>query len=177
METESLLSLYLVYVRHLDQLWRDDSFSEGSDCQKLFAFEVQQEDHYLVPSNTFLHFRISVVKGVIGNPPPEYICSREELGRTISTGILNRIKTRVETQERACRGTRGFSPCLNTLFGRECFNNPCQFQHTPPNEITLEWFHARVRFLFLEFKILRLAQIFDKTVMKCVRFRPYFSRH
>lgn len=167
METESLLSRYLTYVRHLDQLWRDDQFSEGSNCQKIFAFEVQQEDRYLLPSNTFLHRSVSNMRGILNDPPSEYICSREELGHVISTAILERIKMRVKIQEHACRGTRGFSPCLNTLFpGRNCFNESCQFQHTPPNEITLDWFHARLRFLFLEFQILRLAQLFEKTVMK-----------
>lgn len=176
LETESLLSLYLTYVRHLDQLWRDNRFSEGSNCQKIFAFEVQQEGRYIVPSDTFLHGRVSAERGIIDNPPSEYICSHEELGRFISTAIRNRLKTRVEIQERACRGTRGFSPCLYTLLGRNCYNDSCQFQHTPPNEITLEWFHARLRFLFLEFQILRLAQLFDKKVMKCVCSEPPVHR-
>lgn len=174
METESLLSLYLTYVRHLDQVWRDDQFSEGLNCQKIFGFEVQQEDHYLVPNNTFLHGWVSAARGILDNPPSEYVFSREELSGAISTAILKRIKIRVEIQERACRGTRGFSPCLNTLLGRNCYNDPCQFQHTLPNEITLDWFHARLRFLFLEFQILRLAQLFDKRVKKCVSFGSPF---
>ena len=176
METESLLSLYLTYVRQLDQLWRDDQFSEGSNCQKIFAYEVQQDGRYLVPSNTFLHGGVSAARGIVNNPPSEYICSREELGRVISTTILDRIETRVGLQEVACRGTRGFSPCLNTFFGRNCSKELCQFQHTPPHEITLNWFHARLRFLFLEFQILRLAQIFDQEVKQCVCFKPSFCR-
>lgn len=176
METESLLSLYLTYVRQLDQLWRDDQFSEGSNCQKIFAYEVQQDGRYLVPSNTFLHGGVSAARGIVNNPPSEYICSREELGSVISTTILDRIETRVGLQEVACRGTRGFSPCLNTFFGRNCSKELCQFQHTPPHEITLNWFHARLRFLFLEFQILRLAQIFDQEVKQCVCFKPSFCR-
>ena len=176
-ETESLLSRYLTYVRLLDQLWRDNEFSEGSNSQKIFAYEIQQGDHYLVPSNTFLHEKVSTARGILDDPPLEYICSREELGRTISTAILDHIKIRVEIQERACRGTRGFSPCLNIFFGRNCYNESCQFQHTSPNEITLDWFHARLRFLFLEFQILRLAQLFDKRVIKCVVFEPSLRPH
>jgi len=176
-ETESLLSRYLTYVRLLDQLWRDNEYSEGSNAQKIFAYEIQQEDRYLVPSNTFLHGRVSAARGILSDPPSEYICSREELGRIISSGILRHIKIRVKIQENACRGTRGFSPCLNIFFGRNCYNESCQFQHTPPNEITLDWFHARLRFLFLEFQILRLAQLFDKTVMKCVVFEPSLPLH
>ncbi|KAF9647525.1 hypothetical protein BDM02DRAFT_3187952 [Thelephora ganbajun] len=166
METESLLSTYFTYVWLLDRFWRDSQLSEGSNCQKIFAFEVQQKDHYLVPRDTFIHGKVSAARGTLNDPPPEYICSHEELGRVISSAILGHIRTRVEMQERACRGTRGFSPCLNTLTGRNCSNERCQFQHISPNEITLDWFHARLRFLFLEFKILRLAQLFDKGVMQ-----------
>ena len=177
METESLLSLYLTYVRLLDRFWRDIQPSEGSDCQKIFAFEVQQEGHYLVPARTLIHWNASATKGILEDPPLEYIFSREELERIISTTILDRIKIRVEMQERACRGTRGFSPCLNTLIRRNCFNEDCQFQHIPPNEITLDWFHARLRFLFLEFQILHLAQIFDKGVMQYVNLGLSFHLH
>ena len=197
-ETEDLLSLYLAYVRLLDQFWRDGQLSEGSDRQKVLAFEgsdrqkvpafkgsdrqkvlaleVQQEDYYLVPKNTFIHVEISAKRGIFNDPPPEYICSREELGRITSEAILRRIKSRVETQERACRGTRGFSPCLLTLIGRKCSNEQCQFQHTKPDEITVDWFHARLRFLFLEFQILRLGQRFDKGVMQCVYAGTFFHR-
>jgi len=168
METESLLSLYLTYVRLLDQVWRDERLSEGSDCQKIFALEVQQKDHYLVPKNTFLHGKVSAARGILDDPQPEHICSHEELRRIVSDAILARMKNRVTMQERACRGTRGFSPCLNTLIRKNCFNENCQFHHIPPDEITLDWFHARLRFLFLEFQILRLAQHFDKGTMQCV---------
>jgi hypothetical protein len=177
METESLLSRYLTYVRLLDQLWRDDQFSEGSNCQKIFAFEVQQKDHYLVPKDTFIHVKVSAARGILNDPPPEYICSHEELGRVTSSAILAHIKARVEMQERACRGTRGFSPCLYTLVGKSCFNElneRCQFQHIQPNAITAEWFHGRLRVLFLEFQILRLAQLFDKGVMQCVSIDTSF---
>ena len=168
-ETESLLSVYLTYVRQLDQIWRNGRLSEGSDCQKIFAFEVQQEDHYVVPSNTFLHGKISASRGNLDNPPSEYICSHEELGRAISEAILGHLKARVSTQEHACRGTRGFSPCLNTLLRKHCSYEPCQFQHIPANEITLDWFHVRLRFFFLEFQILRVAQLYDEKVMQWVR--------
>ena len=167
-ETESLLSLYLTYIRLLDQLWRDGRLSEGSNCQKIFVFEVQQGDRYMVPKNTFLHGKVSAARGMPTDPPPEYICSHEELSRITSNAILGRIKSRVAIQEHACRGTRGFSPCLNTLIGRTCHNERCQFQHIQPNEITVGWFHSRLRFLFLEFQILRLAQLFDKAVMQYV---------
>ena len=166
METESLLSLYLTYVRRLDQFWRDSQFSEGSDCRKIFAFEMQQEGRYLVPAQTLIHWKVSATRGILDDPPQEYIFSREELERIISDTIRDRIKTRVEMQERACRRTQGFSPCLYTLIRRNCLREACQFQHIPPNEITLEWFHARLRFLFLEFQILHLAQLFDKGVMQ-----------
>ena len=187
METESTLSLYLTYVRQLDRFWRDGRLSEGSDFQKkfqekfqkIFAFEVQQDGHYIVPENTFIHQKVSAAKGILNDPPPEYICSHEELSRITSDALLDRIQSRVKTQELACRGTRGFSPCLNTLIGRQCFNERCQFQHIQPNEITVNWFHSRLRVLFLEFQILRLAQLFDKGVMQYVhsvgtsfRFHP-----
>lgn len=168
METESLLSLYLTYVRLLDQLWRDGRLSEGSNCQKIFAFEVQQKDQYLVPKNTFIYRRVSAARGILRDSPAEYTCSHEELGRITSGAILGHIKHRTDIQERACRGTRGFSPCLYTLIGRNCSNEYCQFQHIRPNEITLDWLHARIRFLFLEFQILRVAQLFDKGVMQYV---------
>jgi len=167
-ETETLLSLYLAYVRLLDQLWRDDRLSKGSNRPKVFAFDVQQEDRYLVPKGTFIHQEVSAARGILNNPPPEYVCSHEELSRVTSNAILGHIKTRVELQERACRETRGFSPCLYTLIGRNCTNERCPFQHTQPNAITEDWFHARLRFLFLEFQILRLAQLFDKGVMQYV---------
>jgi len=174
-EIESLLSLYLTYVRLLDQLWRDDRLSRGSNRQKVFAFDVQ-EGRYLIPKGTFVHREVSAARGILDDPPPEYVLSREDLSRITSNVILNHIKTRVEIQERACRETRGFSPCLYTLIGRNCTNERCPFQHVQPNEITTEWFHRRLRFLFLEFQILRLAQLFDKGVMQYVHndtsFRP-----
>ena len=177
MEIESSLSLYLTYIRLLDQLWRDGRLSRGSNRQKVFAFDAQQEGRYLVPKGTLVHRKVSAARGILDDPPPEYILSREELSRITSKAILDHIKTRVEIQERACRETRGFSPCLYTLIGRNCSNESCPFQHVQPNEITTDWFHARLRFLFLEFQILRLAQLFDKGVMQYVStdvpFRPY----
>jgi len=167
-ETESLLSLYLTYIRLLDQLWRDCQLSEGSDRQKLFAFDVRREGRYIVPKNTFIHGKVSAARRILNDPPQEYVCSHEELGRITSNAILAHIKTRVEKQERACRETRGFSPCLSTLIKGNCFNETCPFQHIQPDAITVDWFHARLRFLFLEFQILRLAQLFDKGVMQYV---------
>ena len=169
-EIESLLSLYLTYVRLLDQFWRDGRLSEGSNCQKIFAFEVQQGDRYIVPKNTFIHGKVSATRGIFDDPPSEYICSHEELSRITSKAISDHIKNRVAIQERACRGTRGFSPCLSVLIRRVCYNESCQFQHIQSNEITVEWFHSRLRFLFLEFQILRLAQLFDKGVMQYVHY-------
>jgi len=176
-ETEALLSLYLTYVRLLVQFWRDDRLSEGSNHQKVFGFEVQRENHYLVPENTLIYGGVSAVRGILEDPPAEYTCSREELSRVILRAILNHIKSRTEVQERACRETRGFSPCLSTLVRRNCFNETCPFQHIQPDSITVEWFHARLRFLFLEFQILRLAQLFDKGVMQCVSLgSPFYLR-
>ena len=177
METESLLSLYLTYVRQLDQLWRDCRLSEGSNRQKVFAFDMQQEDRYLVPKNTFIHGKVSAARGIVNDPPPEYVCSHEELGRITSNAILRHIESRVKTQEYACHETRGFSPCLYTLIGRICSNEHCPFQHIQPNAITSEWFHARLRFLLLEFQILRLAQLFDKRVMQYVCIETFFRFH
>lgn len=168
LETEALLSRYHAYVQLLIRFWRDDCLSEGSDHQKLFGFEVQQEDHYLVPKNTFIHGELSSARGILEDPPAEYTCSREELSDVIIHVLLDRIRARVEIQERACRETRGFSPCLTTLIGRNCANEACPFQHIQPASITVEWFHARLRFLFLEFQILRSAQLFEKGVMQCV---------
>ena len=167
-ETEALLSRYLTYVRLLVQFWRDECLSEGSNHQKVFGFEVQQEDHYLVPKNTFIYGKVSASRGVLGDLPAEHTCSREELSHAIRAAILDHIKSRVVVQEQACRETRGFSPCLSTLIRGNCFNEACPFQHTQPDAITVDWFHARLRFLFLEFKILHLAQLFDKKVMQYV---------
>lgn len=176
-ETEALLSLYLTYVRLLVQFWRDDRFSEGSNHQKVFGFEVQQEDHYLVPKNTFIYGKVSAARGMLEDPPAEYSCSREELSRVILRAIVAHIASRTKVQERACYGTRGFSPCLNTLIKGNCTKETCPFQHIQPDSITVEWFHARLRFLFLEFQILRLAQIFDKKIMQCVSLgSPFYLR-
>lgn len=166
-EVQESLSSYFEYVCLLNMLRDDESLAEGSNCQRLFGFQVLRESRYLIPKYTLVHERLVGQSGSSGKSVDGYRCSYDELRRGIIQLISARIRDRTETQNYACRDARGFSPCLQLLIRRNCFP-PCPFQHIQPEQSTADWYHARLRLILLQFKILSSADYLDRNVIKYV---------
>jgi hypothetical protein len=161
-EVETLLSLYLDYIRLLNKFRRDGSLIEGSNHQRLFGFQATGENRYLAPRHTILHERLtdrsgSGRKGVEGRT-----CGSEELRRGITQLISDRITDRTEAQNSSCRDVHGFSPCLRLLIDEKCDSRSgegsCTFQHIKRDQLTVDWYNARLRLMLLQFQILNLAR-------------------
>ena len=171
---QALLSLYLDYVRLLNKFRRNESLAEGSNHQRLwlFGFQVLEEDRYLVPEHTLLHGELTSQFGSSRKGVDGYRCSYDELRRGIIRLISSRIRDRTEIQNGACWDVHGFSPCLRLLLQRKCDppkgKGPCTFQHIQPEQLTVDWYHARLRLILLQFQILDSARYYDRLVTKCV---------
>jgi len=168
-EVQASLSLYLDYIHLLDKFWHDESLAQGSNHQKLFGFQVLGDDHYLVPRYTILHEKLTDASGSGGKSMDGYGCGHDELSLAIVELIKNRISDRTETQNKACYDVRGFSPCLSSLVDGVC-NPPeeggsCTFRHIQPEPPTVDWYHARLRLILLQFKILDTARYHDSDVV------------
>ena len=171
-EVQALLSLYLDYIHLLNEFCNDESLVEGSNHQKLFGFQVLGDDHYLVPTHTVLHEKLTDGSGPSGKNADGCGCGYDELSGGIVQLIKNRISDRTEVQNKACCDVHGFSPCLSLLFEGKCGSlegeNPCTFQHIQPEQLTVDWYHARLDLILLQFQILDAARYHDPDVVKYV---------
>lgn len=155
------LSLYLDYIRLLDRLWRDDSLAEGSKHQRLFGFQVLGEDRYLIPKHTLIHEILTDQTTGSEESTDGHMCTYDELSGGIVELIENRTKDRARHENSACRDARGFSPCLTLIVRGQCKRGEsCDFQHIQPDHITVEWYHARIRLILLQFQILNSARYY-----------------
>ena len=172
----ALLSLYFEYVRLLDRLWRDDSLAEDSNHQRLFGFQVLEEDRYLAPKHTLVHEILTKHSGANKGSADGHACTYNEMTRGIVEIISSRIENRTEFLNSACYDVRGFSPCLKFMVRGECERGEsCNFQHIRQDHFTVEWYHARIRLVLLQFQILNLARYYPWRVVKYVpeHFRRY----
>ena len=160
-EVQASLSLYLAYIRLLDKFRHDESLAEGSNRQRLFGFQVLGRNSYLIPENTLLHGRPINRSDSGGKSVGGHGYGYDEIRRGITQLISSRIDGRTETQNKACRDVHGFSPCLHWLVQNKC-NPPggggCGFQHVRAKDLTVDWYHARLRLILLQFQILDSAQ-------------------
>jgi len=175
-KVEASLCLYLDYVHLLNKLRRDKSLSKGSARQRLFGFQVQGHNRYLVPERSPLHKKLANQSGSSKRSTDEHICDYDELCRSISHFISNRTLNRTKIQDVTSRDVHRFSPCPQLLVQKKCNPlkgmEPCTFQHFRPEELTANWYHARLRLILLQFQILDLAQYDDLDVKKYV---PVYS--
>jgi len=171
-EVQALLSLYLEYIRLLNEFCNDESLAEGSNHQKLFGFQVLGDNHYLVPTHTVLHEKLADGSGPGGQGMDGCRCGYDELSGGIVQLIKNRISDRTEVQNKACCDVHGFSPCLSLIFEGKCNppkgEDPCVFQHIQPEQLTVDWYRARLRLILLQFQILDAAPYHDPDVVKYV---------
>ena len=146
----------------MDKLRRDGSLAQGSARQRLFGFQMLGWNRYLVPESCSVYKKLANQAGSSKKSTDGYRCGSDELGRSITHFISNRTLDRTKTQDDICRGVHGFSPCLQLLVQKECSPleeiGPCTFQHVQPEELTPNWYHARVRLILLQFRILDLAR-------------------
>jgi hypothetical protein len=171
-EVQASLSLYLDYIRLLNKFRRDESPAEGSSWQRLFGFQVLGENRYLAPKHTLLHEKLINRSSSSRKSTDGYRCGYDELSWGIIQLLSSRIYDRTEIQNRACRDVHGFSPCLYLLVHRRCDppkgEESCTFQHIQPEKFTVDWCHARLRLILLQFQILNLARYHDWHVIKYV---------
>jgi len=164
-EVQRSFSMYLDYIRLLKKFRYGDSLAQGTNHQRLFGFQALRGSRYLVPRHTPLHDQLVNQYGSSAKNTDGYECSYEELRQGITQFISRRIQDRTEAQNGACRDIHGFSPCLSLLVEKQC--NPtdeegsCTFQHIQPEQLTVEWYHARLRLVLLQFQILDLARYDD----------------
>jgi len=168
-DIHALLSLYLDYIRLLNRLRRDDSLAEGSRHQKLFGFQVLGEDRYLVPKHTLIHENLTDQTVGSEENMDGYTCTYDELSDIIVWVIGSRIEERTALENSACRDAHGFSPCLTLIIRGQCkWGETCDFQNIQPDHLTVEWYHARVRLILLQFQILNSAHHWPWPVTKYV---------
>jgi len=171
-DIHAVLSLYLDYIRLLDRLWRDGSLAEGSKHQRLFGFQVLGEDRYLVPKHSLIHGILT--NQTIGSEESTdwHTCTYDELSGGILQLIESRTRERTKLENNACRDAYGFSPCLKLIIRGQCRRGEtCDFQHIQADHLTIEWYHARIRLILLQFQILNSARHYPWLVTKCVPLR------
>ena len=179
-EVQASLSLYLDYVRLLDKFLRDESVSNGSNNQRLFGFQVLGSGCWLVPKNTLLHGKLSSRLGSGDQSADGYRCRFDELRRFVTETISSRIHDRTKSQNRACYEVQGFSPCLEQLVQDECCSQygrrPCTFQHIQRTQLTVDWYHAQLRLILLQFNILDTAGYCNSDVVKYVYYGTLYEK-
>jgi len=175
-EIQTSLSIFLSYIRLLNKFGRDKSLAEGSNHQRLFGFQVLGENHYLAPKHTLVHEVLTNQPGSSGKSADGYRCSYDELIWGITQLISSRIRDRTDIQNNACRDVHGFSPCLYWLVQKRCNppeeKGPCPFQHIQLEQPNVDWYHARLRLILLQFQILNSARYYDWHVAKYVLAHP-----
>lgn len=167
-DIHALLSLYLQYLRLLGRFYRDDSLAEGSKHQRLFGFHVLGEDRYFAPKDTLVHEILTRQSRTNEESAEGYACTHNDITWGIVQLISSRIVERTEFLNNACRDVRGFSPCLPFMVRGQCTRESCGFQHIQQDNFTVEWYHARLRLILLQFQILNLARHYPWSVLKCV---------
>ena len=171
-DIQASLSLYLNYIRLLNKLRYDESLVEGSNRQRLFGFQVLGENRYIAPRYTILQEKLIDRPGLNRKSTDGYTCSSDELSQGIIELISNRILDRTKIQNDTCRNFHGFSPCLRLLAQKECNppeeQRPCTLQHIQLEQLTANWYHARLRLILLQFQILDLARYDSLDVKKYV---------
>ena len=171
-EVQASLSLYLDYVRLLNKFCDVKSLTKDSTQQRLFGFLVLEEHRYLVPKHTLLYEKLTNRSTSSGKSTEGYSCDYDDLSRSIVQLISSRIRSRTWDQNSACCDVHGFSPCLYLLIQKRCNppegNEPCTFQHIHPEQLTVDWCHARLRLILLQFQILDSARHCDWHVKKYV---------
>jgi len=175
-KVEATLYLYLDYVHLLKNLRRDNSLASGSARQRLFGFQVLGYNRYLVSEKSSLHKILANQSGSGEGSADGHRCSHDELCRSINYFISNRTSKRTKIQDDAFRDAHKFSPCPQSLVQKECSppegTEPCTFQHVQPEELTADWYRARLRLILLQFRILDSACYDDLDVKKYV---PVYS--
>ena len=171
-EVQASLSFYLDYIRLLSKFRNDKSLAQDSSHQRLFGFQVLGDSRYLVPRHTLLYEILANGPGSGRTGVDGYECDHDELSCGVVQLIGSRIHDRTEIQDQACRDVHGFSPCLYLLIEKEC-NPPkgkgrCPFQHIQPEQLTVDWYHARLHLILLQFQILNTAQYYEADVLKWV---------
>jgi hypothetical protein len=171
-EVEALLSLYLDCVCLLNKLRREESLAQDSAHQRLFGFQVLGQNDYLVPEHSPLHKKLANQSGSGKRDANGYRCGGNELSQSIAHLISSRTLDPTKIQDGTCRDIHGFSPCLKLLVQRKCNlpkgTGPCAFQHIQPEELTVNWFHTRLRLILLQFQILDSAHCEDLDAKKYV---------
>lgn len=171
-EIQASLSLFLDYIRLLNKFRSDKSLTEGSNHQRVFGFQILGENRYLAPKRTLLYEKLTNRSSLGGNGVDGYRCGYDELRRVIIQFTSTRIHDRTEAQDGACRDVHGFSPCLYLLIQRKCNpleeKGPCTFLHIRPEQLTVDWYHARLRLILLQFQILSSSHYYDWHVAKYV---------
>ena len=174
-EVQASLSLYVDYVCLLNKLQHGESLADVSNRQRLFGFQVLGGNRYLVPENTPLHGKLTSRSDSGGKSVGGYKCGYDEIRRGITQLISSRIDDRTEIQNNACRDIHGFSPCLRFLVQKKCNpqkgKEPCTFQHIQPEQLTVDWYHTRLRLILLQFQILYSARCYKLDVKKYVPTR------
>ena len=161
------LSLYLEYIRLLDRFRRDGSLAEGSKHQRLFGFQVLGEDRYLAPKHTLLHEILAKESATSERSADGH--SYDELTWSILQLISSRIFYRTEFLNGACRDVYGFSPCLNFMVRGQCKRGEsCGSLHIQRDDLTVEWYHMRIRLILLQLQILNSARYYPWPVVKYV---------
>ena len=173
-EVQASLSLYLDYIRLLNRFRSDESLAEGSNRQRSFGFQALGGNRYLVPEHTLLYGKLTNRSDSAGKNADGYRCEYDEIRQGIIQLITSRIDDRTKIQNDACRNVHGFSPCLGLLVQRKCTsgNGSCPFQHIQPEQLTVDWYHARLRLILLQFHILHSARCEDLEVKKYVLAQP-----
>ena len=163
-QVQKALSLYLCYIRLLNEVLCDESLAQGSNRQKLFGFQVLGEGRCLVPKHTILHDKFTKQSGSSREGVDDYRCGYDELGWSIVQIIKSRIHDRTQIQNNACRNVYGFSPCYHLLVKKKCNppegKGPCPFQHIQSEQLTIDWYRARLRVILLQFQILDSARCY-----------------
>ena len=161
-EVEALISLFFDYIRLLNKFRRDESLAQDSNHQRLFGFQVLGENRYLAPRHSILHEKITDRPGSSKKGTGGHTCSSDDLRLGITQLISARISDRTEAQDGACRGVHGFSPCLHLLIEEKCDSpggeGSCSFQHVQREQLTSDWYNARLRLILLQFQILNSAR-------------------
>ena len=171
---QALFSMYPGYIQLLRQLPDDESFAEGSNHQRLFGFQTLQQSRYLAPKHTLLYKRLVGQSSGQSSSSQQggVICDYGVLRRCIVKLIESRIRDRTTSQNAACCEVHGFSPCFQLLVQKECNPSdkraPCTFQHIQPEQLTVDWYRARLRLILLQFRILDSARLYDLDLAKYV---------
>ena len=176
-EVHALLSLYHTYISLLNKFQRDQSLANDSNHQRLFGFQTLGENRWLVPKHSLLHSKLADWSG---STVDGYECGFDALRRGINLILESRIHNRTRTQNEACCGVHGFSPCLRLLTQEKCDlvneQELCTFQHIKPEGLSVDWYYTRLHLILLQFQILESAHLLNFQTARCVRL-PIKPQH